>query len=43
VLDERRDVVSGHLTVYTMHLAKGLELRAVMVISVCPKGGGVWK
>src|SRR5919112_4060913 len=32
VLDERRDVISGHLTVCTMHLAKGLEFRAVMVI-----------
>jgi hypothetical protein len=32
MLDERRDVISGQLTVCTMHLAKGLEFRAVMVI-----------
>jgi superfamily I DNA/RNA helicase len=31
VLDEHVDTTSGHLSISTMHLAKGLEFRAVVV------------
>lgn len=34
VLDEAVDTVSGHVAVGTMHLAKGLEFRAVAVVAV---------
>ena len=33
VLDERVDTTSGHLSISTMHLAKGLEFRAVAVMA----------
>jgi superfamily I DNA/RNA helicase len=33
VLDERVDTVSGHIHIMTMHLAKGLEFRAVCVMA----------
>ena len=33
VLDEHVETISGHLSVGTMHLAKGLEFRAVVVMA----------
>ena len=33
VLDEHVETVSGHLSIGTMHLAKGLEFRAVVVMA----------
>jgi len=33
VLDEKIDTESGHVSVSTMHLAKGLEFRAVVVMA----------
>jgi superfamily I DNA/RNA helicase len=33
VLDDRVDIISGHISIGTMHLAKGLEFRAVAVIA----------
>ena len=33
VLDERVDTASGHVSIGTMHLAKGLEFRAVAVMA----------
>ena len=33
VLDERVDTTSGHVSISTMHLAKGLEFRAVAVMA----------
>ena len=33
VLDEHVDAVSGHVAISTMHLAKGLEFRAVVVMA----------
>jgi hypothetical protein len=33
ILDEHVEVVSGHLSISTMHLAKGLEFRAVAVMA----------
>jgi superfamily I DNA/RNA helicase len=33
VLDERVDTTGGHISVSTMHLAKGLEFRAVAVMA----------
>jgi mRNA-degrading endonuclease RelE of RelBE toxin-antitoxin system len=33
VLDENVETVSGHLSICTMHLAKGLEFRAVVVMA----------
>jgi len=33
VLDERVETVSGHISIGTMHLAKGLEFRAVTVMA----------
>jgi mRNA-degrading endonuclease RelE of RelBE toxin-antitoxin system len=33
VLDEHVDTVSGHVSISTMHLAKGLEFRAVVVMA----------
>lgn len=33
VLDDRVDIVSGHISIGTMHLAKGLEFRAVVVMA----------
>jgi superfamily I DNA/RNA helicase len=32
-LDENVETVSGHLSICTMHLAKGLEFRAVVVMA----------
>jgi superfamily I DNA/RNA helicase len=37
VLDENVETVSGHLSICTMHLAKGLEFRAVIVMA-CDDG-----
>jgi superfamily I DNA/RNA helicase len=37
VLDERVETTSGHISIGTMHLAKGLELRAVAVMA-CDDG-----
>jgi superfamily I DNA/RNA helicase len=33
VLDEHVEITSGHLSMSTMHLAKGLEFRAVVVMA----------
>ena len=33
VLDEKVETVSGHTSISTMHLAKGLEFRAVVVMA----------
>jgi len=33
VLDEKVETISGHLSISTMHLAKGLEFRAVVVMA----------
>ena len=33
VLDENIDTISGHVSISTMHLAKGLEFRAVVVMA----------
>jgi superfamily I DNA/RNA helicase/mRNA-degrading endonuclease RelE of RelBE toxin-antitoxin system len=33
ILNDRMDTKSGHLTIATMHLAKGLEFRAVVVMA----------
>jgi superfamily I DNA/RNA helicase len=33
ILDEKMDAPSGHVAVGTMHLAKGLEFRAVAVMA----------
>ena len=33
ILDEHADTISGHLSMSTMHLAKGLEFRAVAVLA----------
>lgn len=33
VLDENVDTISGHVSISTMHLAKGLEFRAVAVVA----------
>ena len=33
VLDENVDTISGHVSISTMHLAKGLEFRAVVVMA----------
>lgn len=33
VLDETVDTASGHIAICTMHLAKGLEFRAVVVMA----------
>jgi mRNA-degrading endonuclease RelE of RelBE toxin-antitoxin system len=33
ILDERVDTASGHISISTMHLAKGLEFRAVAVMA----------
>jgi superfamily I DNA/RNA helicase len=33
VLDENVDTTSGHISIGTMHLAKGLEFRAVAVMA----------
>lgn len=33
VLDEHVEPVSGHVSISTMHLAKGLEFRAVVVMA----------
>lgn len=33
ILDEHVETVSGHLSISTMHLAKGLEFRAVAVMA----------
>lgn len=33
VLDEKVETVSGHVSISTMHLAKGLEFRAVVVMA----------
>lgn len=33
VLDEHVDTISGHVSISTMHLAKGLEFRAVVVMA----------
>lgn len=33
VLDEKVDIASGHISISTMHLAKGLEFRAVAVMA----------
>jgi superfamily I DNA/RNA helicase len=33
VLDENVDTISGHVAISTMHLAKGLEFRAVVVMA----------
>jgi superfamily I DNA/RNA helicase len=33
VLDENVDTIRGHVSVSTMHLAKGLEFRAVVVMA----------
>jgi superfamily I DNA/RNA helicase len=33
VLDEKIETVSGHVSIDTMHLAKGLEFRAVAVMA----------
>jgi superfamily I DNA/RNA helicase len=33
VLDENVDTTSGHISISTMHLAKGLEFRAVAVMA----------
>jgi DNA helicase IV len=33
VLDEQVETTSGHLSISTMHLAKGLEFRAVVVMA----------
>jgi len=33
VLDERVETASGHVSISTMHLAKGLEFRAVVVMA----------
>lgn len=33
VLDEKADTTSGHISISTMHLAKGLEFRAVAVMA----------
>jgi superfamily I DNA/RNA helicase len=37
VLDDRVEPTSGHLSITTMHLAKGLEFRAVVVMA-CDDG-----
>jgi superfamily I DNA/RNA helicase len=33
ILDERVETASGHVSISTMHLAKGLEFRAVVVMA----------
>ena len=33
VLDQNIDTISGHVSISTMHLAKGLEFRAVIVMA----------
>jgi superfamily I DNA/RNA helicase len=33
ILDEHVETISGHLSISTMHLAKGLEFRAVVVMA----------
>ncbi len=33
ILDERVETISGHVSIGTMHLAKGLEFRAVVVMA----------
>jgi superfamily I DNA/RNA helicase len=33
ILDDHVEIVSGHLSIGTMHLAKGLEFRAVVVMA----------
>lgn len=33
ILDEHVETVSGHVSISTMHLAKGLEFRAVVVMA----------
>src|SRR5207248_978124 len=33
LLDEKADVAAGHVSIGTMHLAKGLEFRAVVVMA----------
>ena len=33
MLDEQAETVSGHVSISTMHLAKGLEFRAVAVMA----------
>ena len=33
ILDENQETASGHLSISTMHLAKGLEFRAVAVMA----------
>ncbi|MGB8295919.1 MAG: 3'-5' exonuclease, partial [Polyangia bacterium] len=33
VLDEHVETISGHVSISTMHLAKGLEFRAVVVMA----------
>ena len=33
LLDEHVETISGHLSIITIHLAKGLELRAVVVMA----------
>ena len=33
ILDEHIETTSGHVTISTMHLAKGLEFRAVVVMA----------
>jgi superfamily I DNA/RNA helicase len=33
VLDEQVETTSGHISISTMHLAKGLEFRAVVVMA----------
>ena len=35
ILDENVATTSGHVSISTMHLAKGLEFRAVVVIPLC--------
>ena len=33
ILDENVETISGHVSISTMHLAKGLEFRAVVVMA----------
>jgi superfamily I DNA/RNA helicase len=33
ILDEKVETTSGHVSISTMHLAKGLEFRAVVVMA----------
>lgn len=33
ILDEHVETANGHVSIWTLHLAKGLEFRAVVVIA----------